>query len=213
MSDQAPLCIAKNCGHGTRPIARIGQLCNTCHARLERNLAETPSLVNTVHRLFLALGSPVDSDGSRRTKGQPPLPLNVHTLDALNTIEESLWLWLLLVCDERELHGPNRPSEAVSSSAWLLGHLPWISAQTWVKDFDVELREAVQALRAITGDFVRSTTLSKACPYCSELSLTVKADASSDVVCRTEGCQDEQGEAPRWTRATWGLLLTANEVA
>ena len=88
-----------------------------------------------------------------------------------------------------------------------------MSAQPWVDDFDVELREAVQTLRAITGEFVRSTTLSKACPYCQELSLTVKADASSDVVCRTQGCQDEQGEIPRWTRSTWGLLLTAGEVA
>ena len=213
MSDQAPRCIAKNCGHGTPRLARTGQLCNTCHGRLERNLAETPALTNTVHRLFLAPGSPTDSDGSKHTKSEPPLPLNVHTLDALYRIDTLLYSWLLMVCDDRGLHGPHTPGDAAVSSTWLLGHLPWITAQAWVDDFDAELREATQALRAITGEYVRATTLSMACPYCSELSLTVKADASSDVVCRTEGCQDPRGEKPRWDQNTWVFLLPAIQVA
>ena len=211
MSDTT--CVAKNCGHGKPRLARAGLLCYACHDRLERNLAETPALTSLVRLEFLEPGSAAENDGSKHTKGQPPLPLNVHTLDALETLDALLGSWLLMVCEERDLRGPDWPGEAAISSTWLLGHLPWMSAQPWVDDFDVELREAVQALRAITGEFVRSTTLSKACPYCQELSLTVKTDASSDVVCRTLGCQDEQGEIPRWTRSTWGLLLTAGEVA
>ena len=112
-----------------------------------------------------------------------------------------------MITDLQQLRGPDRWNDPTQTSRWLFVRLPWISAQPWVGDLIDEVSEAVQGLRAITGEFVRSTTLSKACPYCSELSLTVKADASSDVVCRTQGCQDEGGEQPRWTRSTWALLL------
>ena len=213
MSDQAPRCIAKNCGHGTPRLAHTGQLCNTCYARLERNLAETPALVTLVRREFIETGSGAVNDGSKRTKGEPPAPGSINAISQLVAYEYVLASWVTMITELKDLRGPSRWNDPLQASRWLLLHLPWISTQSWVADLIDEIQHATNGLQIITGEFVKSTTLSKACPYCSELSLTVKADASSDVVCRTEGCQDEQGEAPRWTRATWGLLLTASDVA
>lgn len=209
------LCIAKGCGptrnapegaSGPR-TASHGLFCTSDYNRLERNLAETPAILDTCRRYFLTPGQGV-SDGSQRTKGQPPIPINPTTLDAIDVMTFLLGSWTQLVCEERDLRGPDRFNDPNRTSAWLLGNLPWITAQMWCDDFEQEVRDGLRGLRGIVdrgGEFV---TLELDCPYCHEQSLRARKDVSSDVTCRTEGCQDERGEVPRWTRQTWALLLS-----
>jgi hypothetical protein len=49
------------------------------------------------------------------------------------------------------------------------------------------------------------------CHYCGQPALVTRSDASSDVFCSVDGCVDENGERPRWPRATWHLLLTSDQ--
>ena len=205
------LCIGHH--RGPRPpVTRY--LCHRCITSIERDLAETPALVDLVDRHFLAAGQGASSDESRKTKGNPPLPLRVEALDALRDLEQTLTSWSLMVAEDRDVSPPIVAEPAVLAR-YLLLHAAWIVEQPWSDDLQGELAASVRPLRVITGEVVPQVTLSKACPYCGELSLRVRPDATSDVVCRTDGCQDEGGEAPRWTRATWHLLLTdeVNEVA
>lgn len=49
--------------------------------------------------------------------------------------------------------------------------------------------------------------LGKTCPHCHEQSLLTRSDASGDVFCTTDGCEDDNGQQPRWPRAIWHILL------
>lgn len=193
-----------------KPATR-GRLCSSHYHRLERTLAELPALVGTVHRDFLAPGSGPAGDGSRPTKGNPPIPLSADTLDMLGHLEAVLASWASLIAEERGLCGPQRPQNAPAVSQWLLGHLDWSAGQQWIDDFETEVRDVVRPLRVLIGELVPFVRLDMACPYCAEQSLRARPDASSDVTCATEGCQDERGDRPRWTRQTWALLLSRCE--
>lgn len=196
-------CIAKGCTEDTTAM-----LCHRCQHRLERNLAETPSLVDTARRHFLAAGQQGSSDGSRHTKGNPPLPLAVHVHDALVHLELILGSWTAMVCEERDLRGPDHRNDVDATSRWLLAQLDWCAQQPWADDLELEIRDALRVLRAVLGLTVPMVTLALSCPYCGEQSLRARKDASSDVTCSTDGCQDERGERPTWTRHTWALLLS-----
>lgn len=56
----------------------------------------------------------------------------------------------------------------------------------------------------------RQVRLGATCPFCAQQTLFVAYDASSDVVCRGEGCgdPDNDNQPYRWTRADWIDLLT-----
>ena len=200
------LCIGHH--RGPRPTV-TRYLCRHCIDDLERDLAETPALAELVARDFLAAGQGgAGSDESRKTKGSPPLPLRVEALDALRDLQDVLISWTLMVAEDQQVTPPSGIPHCSTLARFLLRHAAWIVEQPWVDDLQGELAASVRPLRVITGEVVPQVTLSKACPYCGEQSLRVRPDASSDVVCRTQGCQDEGGEIPRWTRATWHLLLT-----
>ena len=198
MSDQAPLCIAKNCGHGTPRLAHTGQLCNTCHARLERNLAETPALVTLVRQEFIETGSGAGNDGSKRTKGEPPAPGSINAISQLVAYDYVLASWVTMITDQQNLRGPNRWNDPLQTSRWLLLHLPWISTQSWVADLIDEIQHATNGLRIITGELIPTTDFSHLCPHCSEQSLRGRFDSESGVWCTNDDCRDDQGKRIRW---------------
>lgn len=211
------LCIAKRCqdtrndsegGSGPRRASH-GHLCRRCYARIEKNLAETPALSTLARRTALAAGQGGTGDKIRHTKGNPPLPISVSVFDKLDLLVYRLGSWTQLVCEERDLRGPDHRNDVNATSFWLLHQLPWITDQPWVDDFDVELREDTAALRAALGLTVPWTRMELRCPYCGQQSLRRRSDAMADVVvrCFTPDCFDAGGKTPRWTRHTWALLL------
>jgi hypothetical protein len=145
-------------------MAKIGLTCSRCHNRLERVLAELPA---TLTNLRAVLGGTTGGRAeNRRTKGSPPLPLNVCVHDHLEHTHTLLVSWTRLVAEERSLRGPDHPNPA-----WLLGQLSWIVDQPWVDDFDDEIREASRVAEALARSRPGWNQLSAPCPGCGGMTL------------------------------------------
>jgi hypothetical protein len=94
---------------------------------------------------------------------------------------------------------------------WLLPtlaeRLPHPDRHPLVKSIDDHCRRWINASRVLLGHVAPMVTLSTPCPHCDLTSLIVREDATSDVVCITEDCVDENGDQSRWGRIHWPALL------
>jgi hypothetical protein len=164
-------CIDKSCTDGPtiedRPaprLTRTGLLCDRCTGHLERRLAELPARADQV-RSVLAGRRKSQSDGSRRTKGNPPVPLNLAAHDHLELMQATLVSWSQLVAEERDLRGPDIPTVQVLSG-WLLNQLDWLRGQPWVDDLAEEMRDVSRTADGLARVQPQWNRLPAPCPGC-----------------------------------------------
>lgn len=115
--------------------ATHGALCWPCHRRLELMLTDAPALEAWVS-VHLPAGSrpkPATQVRIRRTKGEPPLPIDLDILDMAEQILASLTGWVGLLVEDTSLTGPTR-HDVPALSAYLLVHLGAVECQPWIKD-------------------------------------------------------------------------------
>lgn len=167
-------CVAGGCDDGPEldgnlgpRIARTGLLCQRHYDRLERTLAEWTATVSALRSILGSTGQG-GGDKIRRTKGSPPLPLNVNAHDHLEHMTALLDSWVRLVAEERGLRGPDNSDRC---SGWLLGQLPWVAAQPWVDDLDDEVRDATRIAEALARTRPGWHTLPVPCPGCQGMTL------------------------------------------
>jgi hypothetical protein len=165
----------------------------------------------TAGRVLAASG-----DGNSRPSGKPssrpPAASSIAAVDLLAQMEAGVWQHDADLRDALDAHlNYDRTwTQALSALPGLANRLPDAEKH----DLAIKLAKAVRSwrnsARVHLGHIAPMTQLEAPCPYCKEKSLIVRADAGSDVMCATDGCEDERGDRPRWTRQTWTLLLTRN---
>lgn len=184
-------CIDKACADGPRiddrPAPRMvaaGLLCRRCTGHLERRLAELPARADQVRAVLYGAQRP-QGDGSRRTKGNPPVPLNIAAHDHLILIEATVTSWTALVAEERGLRGPERGTVPILS-AWLLNQLDWLVEQPWVDDMAEELRDVSRTAAGLGQADPEWHRLPAPCPGCGDMTLG-RWDGDDHVGCGTCG--------------------------
>lgn len=211
-------CVAWDCNDGPpvddKPaprLARHGLLCERCTRRLEQDLAELPARTQQLRSVLPGTQAP-QRDGSRHTKGQPPVPLNIAAHDHLELVAGTVLSWVRLVAEDRGLRGPDRP-EVERLTGWLLGQLDWIVGQPWVDDLLMEIHDLTRVADALTQARPGWHLLPAPCPGCSALTLG-RWDGDDHVGCGTCGERWAEEHYPRLVLVlAWEKTLTAEEAA
>lgn len=200
MTTDTTRCVANGCldgpdldGQPGPRMAKTGLLCPRCYGRLERTLAELPAVTGTLRGL-LGGSNTGGGENIRRTKGSPPLPLNVSVLDHLDLIGSVLSSWTRLVAEERGLRGPDTADRC---SGWLLDQLAWVASQPWVDDLDDEVRDAARVAESLARTRPGWHPLPVPCPNCGGMTLG-RWDGDDHVACPC-------GE--RWPEADYPRLV------
>ncbi|MFE0451617.1 hypothetical protein ACFW2D_10050 [Streptomyces sp. NPDC058914] len=165
--------------------------CVACQSRIRGLLSALPE-----QYCFLAMSRQREQggggDGRSSTRLHAPLPGREDTLNlmgpwARQSVTDAedqvgpvpvlavLESWCQVVTEERGLT-PVRVHVS-SMTDRLLRHLPWIVGQAWIADFELELRELMKAVKAITRTEPRRVPLPVLCPSCEMLTL-VREDHS-----------------------------------
>jgi len=165
--------------------------CIPCQARIRGLLAQLPEQF-----VYLAMSRQREQggggDGRSSKKLHAPLPGRLDTLNLIGPYARQsvtdaedqvgpapvlavLETWCQVVTKERHLT-PVRVHVS-SLTDRLLTHLGWIVEQTWVADFELELRELMRAVKGITRTEPRRVPLPVPCPSCEMLTL-VREDHS-----------------------------------
>lgn len=175
--------------------ATRGLLCARCAGLLERRLAEMPATADQLRAILGATGG--GRGENRRTKGQPPVPLNIAAHDHLQHLAATLGSWVALAAEERGLRGPERQTPH-HLSQWLLGHLDWLVQQPWVDDLSDELRDLTRTADGLTQVRPGWHRLPAPCPGCESLTLG-RWDGDDAVGCATCG--------ERWPEDAYARLV------
>lgn len=215
MTADLPRCVVTDCldgppeGDEPRPrFARTGLCCPRCYQRLERVLAELPATAQSLRDILGSTGQG-SGDKIKRTKGSPPLPLNVSAHDHLEHLTGVVLSWTMLVAEERGLRGPDRPDRY---AGWLLSQLDWIAGQPWVDDLDDEVRDAVRVAEALARTRPGWHVLPVPCPGCAGMTLG-RWDGDDHVGCPC-GERWPEGDYPRLVMVLADdLSVTADEGA
>ncbi|MEU6635726.1 hypothetical protein [Streptomyces rochei] len=159
--------------------------CVGCMSRIRGLLAQMPE-----QYCFLAVSRQREqgggSDGRSSTRLHAPAPGDEAVLNLLGPYARQnvtdaedqvgpvpilavLESWCQVVTEERGLT-PVRVHVS-SLTDRLLRHLPWIAEQAWIVDFELELRELMKAIKAITRTEPRRVPLPVPCPSCDMLTL------------------------------------------
>jgi hypothetical protein len=196
MTTDATRCIDPACNDGPplddQPApryARVGLLCPRCALRLERRLAELPARHDELGQVLG--GSQGTRAEGKRTKGAPPVPLNVAAHDHRQHMTGVLASWALLVREERGLRGPDTSTVAVLAP-WLVQQTSWLVEQPWVDDLSAEVADLTRVADGITRRNPGWHRLPAPCPECAAFELGRK-DGDSHVECRS--CGLTYGEA------------------
>lgn len=144
-------------------IAATGLLCQRCADLLERRLAELPALDADLAAALTPTRGGRPEGG--RTKGSPPVPINVAAHDHRQRLAGVLMSWVQLVAEERSLRGPDRT--AVDRLApWLVAQADWIVDQPWVDDLCAEVADLVRAGEGIVQRWRRPSRAGANCFDC-----------------------------------------------
>jgi hypothetical protein len=82
------------------------------------------------------------------------------------------------------------------------------AAHPAIRAVDRDVHSWRSRARTVLSYTAPMVTLTTPCPLCQQVSLIVREDATSDVVCITETCMDPETEQrPRWPRTAWRALL------
>lgn len=185
-------CVDKACTDGPRdhdeqPAPRwatLGNLCARCSDHLEQRIAELPAQQQQVRACLGGLRSNTN-DGSRRTKGNPPMPMNPTAFDHLEQLHATVVGWTRIITEERGLRGPDR-NDVAHLGPWLLSQHDWICGQPWVDDMADELRDLQRAADGITRARPQQHRLPAPCPTCDQQQLT-RWDGADHVTCGSCG--------------------------
>ncbi len=127
--------------------ASHGNLCDTCHRRLELMLTDAPGVCRWLTGNMAAGGSAGDSDkitGSR----ERPLPIKADLYDLRQLLADRLALYVDDWVEHKGLQGPGR--HAVESDAkYLLTWLPGLCKLDWIGDWWEELAETMSEAHAL----------------------------------------------------------------
>ena len=197
-------CADKQCADGPRNDdqqpqprwAALGLLCARCADHLEQNIGALPAAHDQL-RTVLAGSSRNPTDGSKPTKGNPPVPLNLDAHDHLEHMHHTITSWTRLVCEERGLRGPDRNTVA-ALAPWLLAQHDWLIDQPWAPDLADELRDLNRHTNTLTRSQPRQHRLPAPCPTCNEQQLT-RWDGADHITC------DSCGRV--WTEADYTRLV------
>lgn len=194
-----------------RPVD-LHQLANDVHdlvGRYTEGHATIPDgLLRGVGRLGHTPHSGQSSESRRPKPGsRPPATLDGVTFLAL--VETGVWQHDADLRDALSDHVDyERPwLTALASLPGLASRLPDAAEHQLTRALARDVGRWRNTSRVLLTFTVPMAKLETRCPYCSEVSLIVRADASSSVLCTTDGCEDERGDRPRWTRQNWVLLL------
>lgn len=116
-----------------RPAAH-GDLCWPCHRRLELVLTDMPALHAWVS-VHLPAGSrpkPREAARIRRTKGEPPLPIDLDVLDMSEQIVASLVGWTDLLVEDTDLTGPE-DRDVKALAGYLVTHQATVETMPWLE--------------------------------------------------------------------------------
>lgn len=176
-------CTGKTCppaGQDPRLAVDATMLCRDCTRRLERHLAEMPARVQLLRVLHDGQQTPRRTD---RPGSSTPVPLNVEAHDLLQKIPGVLASWTGMVCEERDLRGPDTHDRC---AAWLLGQLDWLVEQPWVDDFADEVADLAREAERLIRINPRRHRLEPPCPQCSARELG-RWDGTDQVDCEACG--------------------------
>lgn len=169
-------------------------LCRRCTDLLERRIAELPARAAQVRAVLGGLRSGQTSE-SKRTKGSPPVPLNLDAHDLLEDVNAKVVSWVRAVCEDLSLRGPDRVSLDVLCP-WLLSQLPWIVTQDFAREFADEMRDLARSCDGITRVQAGWHRLPVPCPGCDASALG-RWDGASEVLCQACGERWPESEYTR----------------
>lgn len=151
------------------------------------------------------------SEGGRAGKpgSKPPSADSHGALDLLAEMETGVWE---LDCDLRDqldahLDYDRHWLTALAAIPGLVNRLPDAEHHQLAATVDRTVQHWCRRAQLQLRHMAPMRKLQHTCPYCEQQSLVVRSDASTDVYCTTDNCEDERGERPRWTRDNWALLL------
>ncbi len=204
-------CTGKTCDTGgvPRPAFANTMLCGGCTKRLGQQLAELPARLHLVQALHDGRQTPRRSD---RPGGDAPVPVNVDAVDLLNAVPAVLGSWVMLVCEERSLRGPDTPDRL---SSWLLGQFDWLVRQPWVDDMADEVNDLTRSAERLCRVDEHRHRLEPPCPSCTARELG-RWDGTDQVDCASCGRRWKAEEYPWMVRLALddsGGCLTAPEAA
>ncbi len=192
-----------------RPTLAGAMLCGHCTSRLERQLAELPTRLQLVHALHDGRQTPRRTD---RPGGDAPVPITVDAFDLIRSAPAVLGSWVLLVCEERTLRGPDTPERY---AAWLLGQLDWLTQQPWVDDMADEIADLTSKAERLTRINRHRHRLEPPCPQCAARELG-RWDGTDQVDCDACGKAWPHRQYPWMVRLALDdsrTCLTAQEAA
>lgn len=182
--------------------ATHGNLCDTCHRRLELMIHDAP----TVIRWLTGNMTPTASGGAKqdheRIKGdaeEMPAAIKVDLLDLRDLLRDRLTLWVDDWCDHKGLTGPERHTPEVDS-AYLLTWLPGICKLDWIGDWWTEMAETMSEAHALAPWRPMMRRLPRVpCPGCEECNLGIYG-GESDVTCLSCGIMMAEDQFALWER-------------
>jgi hypothetical protein len=140
--------------------ADFGALCMPCHYRLVRTLHDIP------HARVLLAGhlqpgqAARSSDVIRRTKGDPPAPLNLDVLDVIADIDHHPLGWARIHAED---HGLMAPTDGITH---LRTHLASVECSEWIADAWDELTALTSHAHALVPWRPEAVKLGAPCPQC-----------------------------------------------
>jgi hypothetical protein len=141
----------------------------------------------------------VSTDRIRRTKGEPPLPIDLDIFDMGETIYASLSGWVGLLVADTSLTGPTR--HAVEDLAGFLAtHITAVECQPWVVDAWEELAYVTHQSHSLAPwrpELKRCKGIP--CPDCEAMALAIFG-GQDDVQCLECGTLIPQERYDIWTR-------------
>lgn len=194
-------CLGPRCAEEDEPRRRThGYLCRRCYTQLEQTIHEMPS-ISTWLGLNLSAGQGGKKHGDIITgTRERPLPIRASVFDQQAEIVSVLLSWVRLVCEERDLRGPDR-GDVNATSAWLGHQLDWCSQQLWIDDLAREMRELAKDAHQIAPWRPGRHHLPEPCPNpdCGRVGALVRYDGDSQIQC------SECGE--RWPETHYRRLV------
>lgn len=169
-------CVDKQCNDGEpidgEPAPRFaddGFLCQRHSDTLERRVAELPARRDLLRDCLGGIQGQRSSE-SKKTKGEPPLPLNIGAHDHLALMHAQVVEWVRLVAEERRETGP-ATADLRPLASYLVGRHSWVVRQPWVDDYAEEMRDLSRVADGLTAHKARWNRLEAPCPGCGAFEL------------------------------------------
>jgi hypothetical protein len=160
--------------------ADFGALCIACHYGLVRTLRDLPNARTLLAGHLIPGQGARSSDVIKRTKGDPPAPLNLPHLDLILQIDLSVQGWARIHAEEHQLTVPTDPI------GHLVTHLASVECAEWIDAAWTELTDLLEHAHSLTPWRPETRRLVAPCPTCHCQALMVKG-GEDHVTCKECG--------------------------